>query len=53
MLQGRPVMLSEPLFAASVRLYAEGGLFLGLGARSHQGLLFPKRMRALPAGGAL
>jgi tRNA pseudouridine55 synthase len=51
-LQGRPVALGEPLGAGSVRLYAEDGLFLGLGTRSEEGLLCPKRMRALPAGGA-
>lgn len=51
-LQGRPVALGEPLGAGSVRLYAEDGLFLGLGARSEEGLLCPKRMRALPAPGA-
>jgi tRNA pseudouridine55 synthase len=50
-LQGRPVTLGEPLRAGSVRLYAEDGLFLGLGA-PEQGLLRPKRMRALPGGGA-
>ncbi len=43
LLQGRTVasVLSEPL--GSVRLYAEDGLFLGLGAGG-QGLLSPKRM---------
>jgi tRNA pseudouridine55 synthase len=42
LLQGRPVALSAPVGA--VRLYAEDGLFLGLGAGGH-GLLVPKRMR--------
>ena len=49
-LQGRPVALDEPLGTGSVRLYAEDGQFLGLGARGEQGLLCPKRMRALPLG---
>jgi len=51
-LQGRSVVPGEPLRAGSVRLYAEGGLFLGLGARGEQGLLCPKRMRSLLAGSA-
>jgi len=52
LLQGRAVGLGEPLGAGSVRLYAEDGLFLGLGARGEEGLLCPKRMRPLPARGA-
>ena len=48
LLQGRSVALPAPLGA--VRLYAEDGLFLGLGAGG-QGLLLPKRMwvRSQPA----
>ena len=49
-LQGRQVTLGQQLGAGSVRLYAEDGLFLGLGAPGEQGVLRPKRMRALPAG---
>jgi tRNA pseudouridine55 synthase len=41
LLQGRSVAVPAPLGA--VRLYAEDGLFLGLGAGG-QGLLLPKRM---------
>jgi len=41
LLQGRAVARPAPL--GSVRLYAEDGLFLGLGAAG-QGLLLPKRM---------
>ncbi len=41
LLQGRAVARPAPL--GSVRLYAEDGLFLGLGA-AEQGLLLPKRM---------
>ena len=51
-LQGRAVALGEALAAGPVRLYAEDGVFLGLGARGEQGLLRPKRMRALAAAGA-
>jgi tRNA pseudouridine55 synthase len=41
LMQGRSVAVPAPLGA--VRLYAEDGLFLGLGAGGH-GLLLPKRM---------
>lgn len=51
LLQGRAVASSLSPPQGSVRLYAEGGLFLGLGAGG-QGLLVPKRMRAHSLTGA-
>ena len=46
LLQGRQVIVVDRLPDGPVRVYAENGIFLGLGTGGEQGRLSPRRMRA-------
>jgi len=45
LLQGRQVIVADRLPDGPVRVYAENGIFLGLGTGGEQGRLSPRRMR--------
>lgn len=58
LLQGQPVMVPRAPTSGWVRLYAQGGRFLGMGRITEEGLVAPKRLvqqettrRLLAAGG--